>query len=45
MVTANDDEDVTALFEGDDWTVLFDPCVNLSWRAGAVRSVYVRPSR
>ena len=25
IVTANDDEDVTALFERDDWTVFFDP--------------------
>ena len=25
IVTANDDEDVVALFEGDDRTVFFDP--------------------
>lgn len=41
MATDND-EDVVALLERDDWPVFFDPRLNQSWWAGKVRLTSIR---
>ena len=42
IMATDNDEDVVALLERDDWPVFFDPRLNQSWWAGKVRLTSIR---